>query len=129
MDAPHDRAASLSDLSMTEMADAFRHGEARAEAMVNACLDRIERHDGKVNTVIRLDRGAALERAAAADKARAAGDVAPGPLAGVPIMHKDMYYREGRVSTCGSRIRRVTCRMAPAGCAPSRSEETPWTSR
>jgi aspartyl-tRNA(Asn)/glutamyl-tRNA(Gln) amidotransferase subunit A len=29
-----------------------------------------------------------------------------GPLAGVPMMHKDMYYRQGKVSTCGSAIRR-----------------------
>lgn len=99
---------SLSTLSMTEMADAFRSGEVRAEAFVAACLDRIriERHGGAVNAVIRLDRDAALEAAAAADKARAAGGAEPGPLAGVPMMHKDMYYREGRASTCGSRIRR-----------------------
>lgn len=106
MDAPHEMAASLADLSMTEMADAFRRGEVRAEALVLACLDRIGRHDSAVNAVVRLDRDAALEAAAAADKARAAGGAEPGPLAGAPMMHKDMYYREGRVSTCGSRIRR-----------------------
>ena len=107
MDAPPGAAgSSLADLSMAEMADAFRHGEVRAEALVQACLGRIERHNGAVNAVIRLDRDAALEAAAAADKARAAGGTEPGPLAGVPMMHKDMYYREGRASTCGSRIRR-----------------------
>ncbi|MBD0272775.1 MAG: amidase [Acetobacteraceae bacterium] len=106
MDAPPSgTGASLAELSMTEMADAFRRGEARAEALVAACLDRIQWHDGAVNTVVRLDRDAALEAAAMADKARAGG-VEPGPLAGVPMMHKDMYYREGHVSTCGSRIRR-----------------------
>ena len=31
---------------------------------------------------------------------------APGPLQGVPLAHKDMYYRVGKVATCGSRIRR-----------------------
>ena len=31
-----------------------------------------------------------------------------GPLAGVPLAHKDMYYREGKISTCGSLIRRDT---------------------
>ena len=104
MDAPD--TSSLAFLSMAEMADAFRRGEVRAEALVGACLSRIERHEGAVNAVIRLDRDAALEAAATADKARAAGGAEPGPLAGVPMMHKDMYYREGRVSTCGSRIRR-----------------------
>ena len=31
---------------------------------------------------------------------------AGGPLSGVPLAHKDMYYRAGKVSSCGSRIRR-----------------------
>ena len=29
-----------------------------------------------------------------------------GPLHGVPLAHKDMYYRKGKVSTCGSKILR-----------------------
>ena len=38
-------------------------------------------------------------------RARTAGKPL-GRLAGVPMMHKDMYYRAGKVSTCGSKIRR-----------------------
>lgn len=94
----------LATLSLTEAADAFAQGDVTAEALVTSCLARIDAHDVKVNAVIRLDRDAALEAAAAQDKARAAGQ-ALGPLAGVPMMHKDMYYRAGRVSSCGSRIR------------------------
>jgi aspartyl-tRNA(Asn)/glutamyl-tRNA(Gln) amidotransferase subunit A len=97
--------ASLADLSMTEAADAFAAGEVKAEALVRACLARIDAHDRRVNAVIRLDRDAALAAATAADAARAAGTCS-GPLAGVPMMHKDMYYRAGKVSTCGSKIRR-----------------------
>ena len=97
--------SDLSTLSMTEAADAFARGEVTAEALVRSCLARIEAHDGKVNAVIRLDREEALAAALAADKARAAG-AKPGRLAGVPMMHKDMYYRAGKVSTCGSKIRR-----------------------
>jgi aspartyl-tRNA(Asn)/glutamyl-tRNA(Gln) amidotransferase subunit A len=98
-------SSDLTQLSMTEAADAFARGEVTAEALVRASLARIEAHDAKVNAVIRLDREAALEAAAAQDRARAAGR-APGRLAGAPMMHKDMYYRAGKVSTCGSRIRR-----------------------
>src|SRR6185503_21110352 len=29
-----------------------------------------------------------------------------GPLHGVPMAHKDMYYREGVASSCGSKIKR-----------------------
>jgi len=95
----------LALLSMTDAADAFARGEVTATALAKACLARIDAYDGKLNTVIRLDRDEALAAADAADKARAAGKRG-GKLAGVPMMHKDMYYRAGRVSTCGSRIRK-----------------------
>jgi aspartyl-tRNA(Asn)/glutamyl-tRNA(Gln) amidotransferase subunit A len=97
--------SDLALLGVVAAADAFARGEATAEAMVRACLARIDAHDGAVNAVIRLDREAALDAAAAQDRARAGG-VRLGSLAGVPMMHKDMYYRAGRVSTCGSSIRR-----------------------
>jgi aspartyl-tRNA(Asn)/glutamyl-tRNA(Gln) amidotransferase subunit A len=96
---------ALSEFSMTEAADAFARGEVTAEALLNATFERITRHDATVNAVIRLDRDEATMAARALDRRRAAGE-ALGPLAGVPILHKDMYYREGRVSTCGSAIRR-----------------------
>ena len=92
-------------LSMTEAADAMARGEVTAEALVEAALARVAAHDGAVNSVIRLDADAARAAARAMDQARAQGRVLP-PLAGVPMMHKDMYYRQGRVSTCGSSIRR-----------------------
>jgi aspartyl-tRNA(Asn)/glutamyl-tRNA(Gln) amidotransferase subunit A len=98
-------ANDLALLSMTEAADAFAAGEVKATALLAACLARIDTHDNKLNTVIRLDRVEAEAAAAAADAARAAGKPL-GPLAGVPMMHKDMYYRAGKVSTCGSKIRR-----------------------
>ena len=97
--------SALHELSMTEAADAVARGEVTATALTENCLARIAAHDGKVNSVIRLDRDSALEQAAAVDAARKAGK-ALGPLGGVPMMHKDMYYRAGKVSTCGSKIRR-----------------------
>jgi aspartyl-tRNA(Asn)/glutamyl-tRNA(Gln) amidotransferase subunit A len=97
--------SALHELSMTEAADAVARGEVTATALTESCLARIAAHDGKVNSVIRLDRDSALEQAAAVDAARKAGK-ALGPLGGVPMMHKDMYYRAGKISTCGSKIRR-----------------------
>jgi len=95
----------LSELSMTEAADAFARGEVTAKGLVEATLHRLAKHEPKVNSVIRLDREEALLAAHAADKARGSGK-AMGKLAGVPMLHKDMYYRADRVSTCGSKIRR-----------------------
>ena len=97
--------SDLAELSMTEAADAFARGEVKAEALVRACLARIDAHNPKLNVTIRLDREAALDAASAADHARAIG-INAGKLGGVPMMHKDMYYRKGKVSTCGSKIRR-----------------------
>ena len=94
----------LAGLSLAEAADAFARGEVTATALTRACLDRIEAHEPAINATTWIEREAALEAAAAADKARAAG-IAPGPLAGVPMAHKDMYYKAGKLSTCGSAIR------------------------
>lgn len=97
--------SALHALTATEAADAVARGEVTAAALVRASLNRIAAHDGAVNSVIRLDAEATLAAAEAVDRARAAGRPL-GPLAGVPMMHKDMYYRAGKVSSCGSRIRR-----------------------
>jgi aspartyl-tRNA(Asn)/glutamyl-tRNA(Gln) amidotransferase subunit A len=97
--------SALHELSMTEAADAVARGEVTATALTENCLARIATHDGKVNSVIRLDRDSALEQAAAVDAARKGGKPL-GSLGGVPMMHKDMYYRAGKVTTCGSKIRR-----------------------
>ena len=54
---------------------------------------------------IRVEAESALAGADAVDRTRAAGG-AIGPLGGVPLAHKDMFYRAGGLTTCGSRIRR-----------------------
>lgn len=94
---------ALVELSLTEAADAFRRGEVSAAALLDASLRRIRTAGPITNAVIRLDEAQARLAAHEADAARAAG--APlGPLAGVPLMHKDMFDREGRISTGGSLI-------------------------
>jgi aspartyl-tRNA(Asn)/glutamyl-tRNA(Gln) amidotransferase subunit A len=52
-----------------------------------------------------IEAEAALAAADAADAALAGGN-SRGPLHGVPLAHKDMYYDAGHVVTCGSLIRR-----------------------
>jgi aspartyl-tRNA(Asn)/glutamyl-tRNA(Gln) amidotransferase subunit A len=70
-----------------------------------------------------VDKEGAFAAARAADAKRAAGGPL-GPLHGLPLAHKDMYYQAGRLSTCGSAIRRdfvpdysatVIDRLAAAG--------------
>ena len=67
------------------------------------CLAGLERHGPALNCVAGIEPEAALEAARVADAELAAGR-ARGALHGVPLAHKDMFYRAGRVSACGSRI-------------------------
>jgi aspartyl-tRNA(Asn)/glutamyl-tRNA(Gln) amidotransferase subunit A len=97
--------SELTDFSLSEAADAVARGEVTSLALTESCLARTDRHAAALNCVIRLDREEALEAASAADAARKSG-AKLGPLHGVPMMHKDMYYRAGKISTCGSTIRR-----------------------
>ena len=95
----------IAALSLCEAADAVASGALSATDLVESALARIDRLDPQLHAFIRLDREDALARAREMDRNRSRGDAA-GPLAGVPLAHKDMYYRAGKVSSCGSRIRR-----------------------
>ncbi|MFL1460944.1 amidase [Roseococcus sp. DSY-14] len=94
---------ALLELPLTEAADAFRRGEVTAARLLDAALGRIRHAQGLTNAVLRLDEAAARMAAFAADRARAKGE-APGPLAGVPLLHKDMFDRAGHATTAGSVI-------------------------
>ena len=96
---------SVTDLSLIEVAASIRQGALSSEAVTKACLDRIARLNPAINAFIAIDAERALEHARAADARKAAGG-SLGPLHGVPLAHKDMFYRAGEESTCGSIIRR-----------------------
>ncbi len=94
----------LAYLSLTQVADLIRSGDTSSEEVTRAILARIEEHQPKLNCFIRLDAEAALARARRLDQQRPGDKL--GALHGVPMAHKDVYYRAGKVSTCGSRIRK-----------------------
>jgi len=91
-------------LTLCEAAAAIAENRLRAETLVEACLDRIERLQPKLNCFIRTAAASARAAARAADEAVKAGRRL-GPLHGVPLAHKDMFYRAGEICTCGSKIR------------------------
>jgi aspartyl-tRNA(Asn)/glutamyl-tRNA(Gln) amidotransferase subunit A len=94
----------ITELDLVGVAAAIRAGEISAREAAETCLDRLESAQPRLNAVIRLDRDDALKAAEAADRARAGGRTL-GPLHGVPLAHKDMFYRRGKIATCGSKIR------------------------
>ena len=62
------------------------------EFSLDACLARIERWQPRINAFVHVDRNPAKAQT--------------GPLSGLPLAHKDMFFRSGKVSNCGSKIRR-----------------------
>jgi len=101
-------------LSASGLAAAIRAGDLRCVQAMEAVLERAKRLQPKLNAYIHVDDARALQSAQAADREASAGRWR-GPLHGVPMAHKDMYYRAGEISTGGSKILRE--RHAPRTAA------------
>jgi len=69
-----------------------------------ACLDRIERFDGRIHAFITLDAEGALAAARALEAELAAGRNR-GPLHGVPLAYKDLCHVPGLPTSCGTKTR------------------------
>ena len=97
--------AEILELSSAGLARAIRANKVTSLAAMEAVLARADSVQSKLNCFVRIDREEALAAAKLADAELARGQVR-GPLHGVPMAHKDMYYREGVPSSCGSKIKR-----------------------
>jgi len=91
------------ELSAAGLARALAARKVKAEQAMRAVLERAQAAQRRLNCVIRLDAEQALAAAHLADLELGRGQ-RRGPLHGVPMAHKDMYYRAGVASSCGSRI-------------------------
>jgi aspartyl-tRNA(Asn)/glutamyl-tRNA(Gln) amidotransferase subunit A len=90
-------------LSLAALSDAIRSRRLSSLEATQACLKAIDRLQPMLNCFISVEAEDALRDATQADREIAAGKWR-GPLHGVPVAHKDMFYRAGKVSTCGSGI-------------------------
>ena len=90
--------------SLSEAARALAAGEVSSEELTRDCLERAHRLNATLNCFVRIDEAGALEAATLADRVRARGKRL-GPLHGVPVALKDMFYRPGRETGSGSRLR------------------------
>jgi aspartyl-tRNA(Asn)/glutamyl-tRNA(Gln) amidotransferase subunit A len=91
-------------LTLKEVAAAIRRRKLSSVELTHALLARIERWQPALNAFVRVEAEDALAAAKAADRALARGG-AKGPLHGVPLAHKDMYYSAGKPAGCGSKLR------------------------
>jgi len=89
--------------SASEISAAIQAREVSALEVTKAHLARIEAVNPKVNAVVTLVPDQALARAEATDRALRAGRKL-GPLAGVPVAHKDLALTQGIRTTFGSKL-------------------------
>ena len=97
----------LTRSSLTQARAALERDEVSSVELTRALIDQARRVQPVLNAFIAIDEEAALAAARRADeeRARARRDASPlPPLHGIALAHKDMFYRAGRASTCGSRI-------------------------
>jgi aspartyl-tRNA(Asn)/glutamyl-tRNA(Gln) amidotransferase subunit A len=92
-------------MSLVEVASAIATKRLSSHEVTRALLHRIAQWQPRLNAFMEIESEAALKAADEADEALAMGE-SHGPLHGVPLAHKDMYYDAGKVVTCGSAIRR-----------------------
>jgi aspartyl-tRNA(Asn)/glutamyl-tRNA(Gln) amidotransferase subunit A len=86
---------------LTAAAEAIRNRRISSLELTRFTLERAEQEQRRSNCFIRIEADEALGRARQLDDRLARGDIL-GPLHGVPLAHKDMFYRRGRVCTMGS---------------------------
>jgi amidase len=90
-------------LGLLEVSERIRRRELSSEAVTRALLDRIERHEAGLKSIMMLLADSALEQARLADAEIASG-LWRGPLHGVPIGIKDLLWTEGLATTAGMEI-------------------------
>jgi aspartyl-tRNA(Asn)/glutamyl-tRNA(Gln) amidotransferase subunit A len=97
-----DRADCLA-LDLVGVVAALHAGTVSAADVTEAALARIAADDPALNAFFRVDAEAARVRARAVDQARARGRRTL--LQGVPLAHKDLFFRHGQITTAGSQTR------------------------
>lgn len=92
---------SLEDLTLTEAASQIRSGKLSPLEYTRSLLDRIDRVEPRIEAWVTIDRDAVLKEAANCEREAKARSFR-GPLHGIPIGIKDIFYTKGLRTTAGS---------------------------
>ena len=92
----------LHRLTLAELNEGLRSRHFSSVELARHFLARIERFNPALNAFITVTGERALAAAQKADELIAAGEALP--LAGLPIVHKDIFCTDGVLTTCGSRM-------------------------
>ena len=94
---------SLTRISARALGQMIRNLEVSSVEVINACLERIQTFDKKVNSFIRVFEESSVSEAKKAQDEIMAGHWR-GPLHGVPFAVKDLFDTAGVPATAGSKI-------------------------
>lgn len=94
---------AMIDKSAAEIRQLFAGGQVSARDIVQSFLDSIRQRDAALKAFLHVDETDALARARLLDEKHARGETL-GPLAGVPVVLKDVLCVRGQPTTCGSKI-------------------------
>ncbi len=117
------RAEDLTGLTIESAARLLRSRKISAVELTRATLERIDRLEPTIKAFITVTGDLAMRQARRADRDAARGQ-RRGPLHGIPVSLKDLYWTKGIRTTAGSRIlgdfvpdrdATATARLADAG--------------
>jgi amidase len=89
--------------TITELAALLKARQLSAVAVTQAMLDRIAQHDGQLQSYATVMAEQALQAAKTAEQEISAGHYR-GPLHGVPVAVKDLYFTKGVRTMGGTRV-------------------------
>ncbi len=91
------------ELSVSEAAARIREGDLSPVELVQSLLARIDALDGDLKAWVTIDRDDVLEMARRREiQAEWGGPL--GPIHGVPVGLKDIFYTAGMLTACGSKV-------------------------
>jgi len=117
------RAEELTGLTIEQAARLLRSRTISSVELTQATLDRIQALEGRLHAFITVTSDLAVAQARRAEREIARGDYR-GPLHGIPVTLKDLYWTRGIRTTAGSKIladfvpdrdATATARLAAAG--------------
>jgi len=94
----------VSDLAFrtaSDLCEMLRSGELKSRELLELQLERVAKHNPRINAVVTIEAARARAQADAADRAQAEGRVL-GVLHGLPMTIKDSFETEGIRTTCGA---------------------------